>query len=84
MPVRGLRGLARWKAKETRLRQNNQAKNMLTIRKAAVIGAGNMGAQIAAHLGVTHAALSLTHSTTQAMASVVLEAGSGPGGSAIL
>ena len=50
MPVRGLRGLARWKAKETRLRQNNQAKNMLTIRKAAVIGAGNMGAQIAAHL----------------------------------
>ena len=24
--------------------------NMLTIRKAAVIGAGNMGAQIAAHL----------------------------------
>ena len=28
----------------------NQDKGMLTIRKAAIIGAGNMGAQIAAHL----------------------------------
>lgn len=45
-------------------------------------------AQIAARLGTRHAALSLTHTTTQAMASVVLEDGShsGPGrpGSAIL
>jgi len=33
-------------------------------------------AQIAAHIGARHASLSLTHSTTQAMASVVLEDGS--------
>jgi holo-[acyl-carrier protein] synthase len=32
-------------------------------------------AEIAAHLGVVHAALSLTHTTTLAMASVVLEDG---------
>ena len=33
-------------------------------------------AQIAAHIGARNASLSLTHSTTQAMASVVLEDGS--------
>jgi holo-[acyl-carrier protein] synthase len=32
-------------------------------------------AQIAAHLGVTHAALSLTHTSAMAMASVLLEGG---------
>jgi holo-[acyl-carrier protein] synthase len=45
-------------------------------------------AQIAAHIGATRASLSLTHSTAQAMASVLLEDGSdvlgGPGRSAIL
>jgi holo-[acyl-carrier protein] synthase len=41
-------------------------------------------AQIAARLGATQSALSLTHSKTQAMASVILEDGSGAVGSAIL
>lgn len=41
-------------------------------------------AQMAARIGARRAALSLTHSTTLAMASVVLEDGSEPGASAIL
>lgn len=41
-------------------------------------------AQFAARLGATRAALSLTHSRTQAIASVLLEDGPEPAGSAIL
>jgi holo-[acyl-carrier protein] synthase len=41
-------------------------------------------AQIATQIGARNAALSLTHSTTQAMASVVLEDAPEPGSSAIL
>jgi holo-[acyl-carrier protein] synthase len=41
-------------------------------------------AEFAARLGARHALLSLTHSRTQAMASVILEDGAGPAGSAIL
>jgi holo-[acyl-carrier protein] synthase len=41
-------------------------------------------AEIAARLGATRAALSLTHSKLQAMASVILEDGPGPVASAIL
>ncbi len=41
-------------------------------------------AEMAAHIGARRAALSLTHTTTTAMASVVLEDAAEPGGSAIL
>ena len=41
-------------------------------------------AQIAARMGARHAALSLTHTASLAMASVVLEDGPQPAGSAIL
>ncbi|MFP5277143.1 MAG: holo-ACP synthase [Acidobacteriota bacterium] len=41
-------------------------------------------AEIAARIGARRAALSLTHTTTAAMASVVLEDAAEPGGSAIL
>jgi holo-[acyl-carrier protein] synthase len=41
-------------------------------------------AWFAQRLGANHAALSLTHSRSQAMASVILENGPGPAGSAIL
>jgi holo-[acyl-carrier protein] synthase len=41
-------------------------------------------AHFAARLGATNVSLSLTHSKTQAMASVILESGPGPAGSGIL
>src|SRR2546421_9864431 len=41
--------VANW-AREVQLGIHWQNNRMLTIKKAAVIGAGNMGAQIAAHL----------------------------------